>query len=223
MNKQAFIKKSQQGFTAGDEGLLIGYANLYNIEDLQGDISAVGSFTKTVGERKSKMKIYRNHDYNQFVGVPIEIDTADQKGLRLTAKMAMETDAGKNAFLEAKFLAENGFESGFSIGGWVMKRDKSNSKIVTEYKLSEISVLTTDPANQGSFVELVKSIQATNKANEFWAIIEKAYNEQFTDNILKSLEQHLSLKDDPERTSATSKILEPTDVELLIWKQLLNK
>ena len=57
MKQQAFIKKSQQGFTAGDEGLLIGYANLYNIEDLQGDISAVGSFTKTVVERKSKMKI----------------------------------------------------------------------------------------------------------------------------------------------------------------------
>lgn len=225
MEKQAVIKLMNEAYSAEKEGLLIGYANLYDVEDLQGDISARGSFTKTVSERQHKMKIYRNHDFNQFVGVPIEMDTTDQIGLRLTAKMAMETDMGRNAFLEAKFLSENGFQSGFSIGGWVMKRDKSNSKIVTEYKLNEISILTTDPANEQSMVEIVKSLNEINemKADEFWSIIEKAYNEKFTDNILKSLEQHLTLKNDTEQLEATNQILKPTDIEIEIWKQLLNK
>lgn len=225
------IKVMNEAYSAESEGLLIGYANLYNIEDLQGDISAVGSFIKTVSERQRKMKIYRNHDPHQFVGVPLEMDTEDQRGLKLTAKMAMETDAGRNAFLEAKFLTENGFQSGFSIGGWAVKRDKANPKIVTEYKLKEISVLTSDPASEESMVDIVKSLDLSMKSDEFWSIIEKAYNEKFTDNILRSLEQHLILKSDPcgcgddgdhSCHKCNSHIIKPTNIELEIWKQLLN-
>ena len=38
-----------------NDGYLIGYANIYNVKDLQGDISP-GSFIKTVTERKAKIK-----------------------------------------------------------------------------------------------------------------------------------------------------------------------
>lgn len=225
MEKEVIIKMSGAGFEQADEGLLIGYANLYNVQDLQGDISAMGSFTKTVSERKSKMKIYRNHDANQFVGVPIELDPYDSRGLRLTAKMAMETESGRNAFLEAKFLTENGFEAGFSIGGYIMQRDKDNKSIVKEYRLDEISILTVEQANQGSMVEIVKSLKEMGqmKEAEFWKIIEKAYNEKFTDNILESIEKHLTLKDDPELLTATNQILKPSNVEVEIWKQFLFK
>ena len=41
-----------------NDGYLIGYANMYNVKDLQGDISAPNSFIKTVTERKAKIKIY---------------------------------------------------------------------------------------------------------------------------------------------------------------------
>src|SRR5678816_4926981 len=72
---------------AENDGYLIGYANMYNVKDLQGDISAPNSFIKTVTERKAKIKIYRNHDSNQFVGVPVELkacllytsDAADER------------------------------------------------------------------------------------------------------------------------------------------------
>ena len=42
-----------------NDGYLIGYANMYNVKDLQGDISAPNSFIKTVTERRAKIKIYR--------------------------------------------------------------------------------------------------------------------------------------------------------------------
>ena len=71
----------------------------------------------------------------------------------------MNTDIGRDAYHESKFLVENGFESGFSIGGWTMKRSKSNKKIITEYKLDDISpVLTRMQANQLSMVDMVKVI-----------------------------------------------------------------
>lgn len=216
------IKRAGINLEAGDTGYLVGYANIYNTMDLQGDISSPTSFVKTVSERKPKIKIYRNHDPNQFVGIPIELDAYDQKGLRLTAKMLMDTDAGRNAYTEAKFLTENGFEAGFSIGGWVVKRDKENNAIVTEYKLSEISILTMEQANVGSMVDLVKSLENKPKVEEFWQLIEKAYNEQFSDNILKSLENFLTLKGKPYDNSRNTSVIDEPSIITNIYKQIIG-
>ena len=218
MKDNYVIKSAHTPFAEMDDksGMLIGYANVYDIEDLQGDISQVGSFIKTVTENKSKIKIYKNHNREQLVGIPFELDANDPVGLRLTAKMIMDTDLGRDAYYESKFLVENGFESGFSIGGWVMKRSKTNKKIVTEYKLNEVSILTSDPANQLSMVELVKSVQQEEELTQakFWETITKAYdNNKFSDNILKSLEEFLSLNAADEPTDeVTHKVLEPTQL-----------
>ena len=142
MEKDKYIIKQVDVLKSANEGILSGYANVYNIEDLQGDISRPGSFVKTVSENLKSMKIYRNHDAKKFVGVPVKLDAYDPHGLYLEAKIIMDTQLGKDTYHETKFLFENGFEAGFSIGGWVMKRDKDNRKIVTEYKLDEISILT---------------------------------------------------------------------------------
>ena len=218
MKDNYVIKSAHTPFAEMDDksGMLIGYANVYDIEDLQGDISQVGSFIKTVTENKSKIKIYKNHNREQLVGIPFELDANDPVGLRLTAKMIMDTDLGRDAYYESKFLVENGFESGFSIGGWVMKRNKTNKKIVTEYKLNEVSILTSDPANQLSMVELVKSVQQEEELTQakFWETITKAYdNTKFSDDILKSLEEFLSLNAADEPTDdVTHKVLEPTQL-----------
>ena len=194
-------------------GIIKGYANVYNVKDSDGDISLPGSFSKTVGERAKKIKIFKNHT-PQLVGVPLELDIADPYGLGLTAKMLMDTDAGRDTFHEVKFLHENGFESGMSIGGWIIKRNPKNKAEVVEYKLKEISVLTTEePANQLSLVNAVKAVKELTEPTqeEFWNIIEKAYNAKFSDNILKSLEKFLTLKDvEPEQLEAdTTQHIEP--------------
>lgn len=209
------IYKNLSEFRDIDEasGIIKGYANVYNIKDLDGDISLPGSFSKTVGERYKKIKIFKNHS-PQLVGVPMELDIADPYGLGLTAKMLMDTDAGRDTFHEVKFLHENGFESGMSIGGWIIKRNPKNKSEVVEYKLKEISVLTTEePANQLSLVNAVKAVKELTEPTqeEFWSIIEKAYNVRFSDNILKSLEQFLTLKDkEPDQLDAdTTQAVEP--------------
>lgn len=209
------IYKNLSEFRDIDEasGIIKGYANVYNVKDLDGDISLPGSFSKTVGERYKKIKIFKNHS-PQLVGVPIELDIADPYGLGLTAKMLMDTDTGRDTFHEVKFLHENGFESGISIGGWIIKRNPKNKSEVVEYKLKEISVLTTEePANQLSLVNAVKAVKELTEPTqeEFWNIIEKAYNAKFSDNILKSLEQFLTLKDaEPEQLEAdTTQHVEP--------------
>ena len=101
-----------------NDGYLIGYANMYNVKDLQGDISAPNSFIKTVTERKAKIKIYRNHDSNQFVGVPLKLKSRMiRKAYTFNCKMLLDTQLGRDTYARANFLVNNGFESGFSIGG----------------------------------------------------------------------------------------------------------
>lgn len=215
VKSEDMIYKNLSEFRDIDEasGIIKGYANVYNVKDSDGDISLPGSFSKTVAERAKKIKIFKNHS-PQLVGVPLELDIADPYGLGLTAKMLMDTDAGRDTFHEVKFLHENGFESGMSIGGWVIKRNAKNKAEVVEYRLKEISVLTTEePANQLSLVSAVKAVKELTEPTqeEFWSIIEKAYNVRFSDNILKSLEQFLTLKDnEPDQLDAdTTQAVEP--------------
>jgi HK97 family phage prohead protease len=203
-------------------GIIKGYANVYNVKDSDGDISLYGSFAKTVTERGRKIKIFKNH-HPELVGVPTEFDLSDTYGLGMTAKMLMDTEGGRNAFHEVKFLSQNGFESGMSIGGWITKRNEKNKSEVAEYRLKEISVLTTnDPANSLSLVTAIKSIKALTEPTqaEFWKVIEKAYDERgFSDSIKKSLEQFLTLKDhEPDDTSRTTQAEEPSQIIKSIYE-----
>ena len=118
---------------------------MYNVKDLQGDIRTQ-FFYKNSDGKKSKNKIYRNHDSNQFVGVPVELRADDPKGLHLTAKMILDTQLGRDTYVESKFV-NNGFR--IRLFDWWLGYEarQENKSIVTEYKLSEISVLTMEQAN----------------------------------------------------------------------------
>lgn len=209
-------------------GVLIGYANIYSQKDLVGDISNPSSFVKTVSERKAKIKIYKNHDNNLLVGVPKELNPYDPVGLHLTAKMLMDTELGRDTYHESKFLVDNGFESGFSIGGYVKKRNPKNRSEVMEYRLDEVSVLTKEQASPGSMVQVVKSISEQDELTQesFWAIITKAYdNHKFSDDVLKSLENFLKLSlDNGEpggNNSDTTPESEPTQIIKSIYSHYL--
>lgn len=204
------------------KGMIEGYANVYNIRDEDGDISLFGSFAKTVGERGKKIKIFKNHDDNLLLGVPIVFDLTDTVGLRMTAKLNMNTQLGRDAYFESKFLVENGFESGFSVGGWIMKRGKAKGEIA-EWKLKEVSLLTKDPANSMSLVDTVKSVKELNEITqeEFWKLITKAYDERdFSDDIKKSLEDFLLLAEKSEPSATTSEE-KSAGIILDIYKQFI--
>lgn len=207
------------------EGIIKGYANVYNVKDSQGDISDFGSFAKTVTERKNKIRIFKNHT-PILVGVPTDMNIADPYGLYVVIKMLMNTDAGRDTFEEVKFLTENGFESGMSIAGWAMKRDQTHKARVKEYRLKEISVLTTDdPANNLSLIDTVKSVNSLTQPSqeEFWKLIEKAYDQRFSDPMLKSLEEFLTLKGkQPEEITPATVEAKPSSIIIDIYNNLKN-
>jgi len=215
-----FVRKSvSTQLTELDDlkGYVEGYANTYNEKDSHGDISSPSSFIKTVTERAKIVKVYLNHDDNLLVGVPTHMDATNPIGLKTGTQFNMSTPVGKNAFLDVKFLVDNGFEAGMSIGAWVMKRNGKNKAIVEEYRLKEYSFLTKEQSNRTSLVTALKS---ADSPDELMSLVTKLYNLPYSDERLRQLE--IILKSLDEKPSGEG-VITPTDETTLADKPTVNK
>lgn len=215
-----FVRKSvETNLTDLDEikGYVEGYANTYNVKDSHGDISSPQSFLKTVQERAKIIKVYLNHNDNQLVGVPTFLDAGDPVGLKTGTQFNMKTALGRDAFYDVKFLVDNGYEAGMSIGAWVMKRNGKNNAIVEEYRLKEYSFLTKEQSNRTSLVTALKSAESPG---DIMQLITKLYNLPYSDERLKQLDNILKSLD--EKPSGEELII-PTDETTLKDKPTVNK
>ena len=52
------------------KGVITAYANAYNYKDSDGDISAFGSFEKTVSESFKRIRVLKDHNPTMMIGVP---------------------------------------------------------------------------------------------------------------------------------------------------------
>jgi len=177
------------------KGVVTAYANAYNYKDSDGDISAFGSFEKTVKENFKRIRVLKDHDPKMMIGVPLSIDTKDTYGLLTTSQFNMNKDLGRDMFQDVKLMHENGLNAELSIGYKVMQRDQKNKSIISEYKLMEYSFLSSWGANELSTVQGIKNIKSVYGILE---LIEKAYNLDYSDNTLKQIETLLkSLSKEP--------------------------
>jgi HK97 family phage prohead protease len=180
------------------KGVVTAYANAYNFKDSDGDISAYGSFDKTVNENFKRIRVLKDHNPTMMIGVPLAIDTKDTYGLLTTSQFNMNKPLGKDMFTDVKLMHESGLNAELSIGYQVVQRDKNNKSIIQEYKLMEYSFLSSWGANELSTVQGIKSIKSHYGIME---LIEKAYNLDYSDQRLRNIEQLLkSLSDEPSDT-----------------------
>jgi len=177
------------------KGVVIAYANAYNNEDADKDISAAGSFDKTVTENFKRIRVLKDHNPTLMIAVPLVIDTKDAFGLLTTSQFNMKKDLARDMFYDVKLMHENGLNAELSIGYKVMQRDAKNKNIINEYKLMEYSFLSSWAANELSTVQSIKGI------NSFYGIMEiaqKAYNLDYSDSRLRELETILkALSNEP--------------------------
>jgi len=193
------MKFKQQSIEVKDlddsKGIVVAYANAYDYKDSDGDISAKGSFDKTVNENYKRIRVLKDHNPRVSLGVPLNIDTKDNFGLLTTTKFNLSKEVSRDMFSDIKLMTENGLNAELSIGYNVLNRDAKNKSIITEYKLMEYSFLTSWGANQLSTVQDVKSIKGHYGILE---LIEKSYNLDYSDTRLKQIEQLLKSLSDKE-------------------------
>ena len=191
------FKSNQQEVKDLDEnkGVVVAYANAYDVEDSDGDISAQGSFLKTVQENAKRIRVLKDHNSTISLGVPLEIDANDPYGLKTVSQFNMKKEVSRDMFTDIKLYMENGLNAELSIGYEIIKRDEKDSRVIKEYKLYEYSFLTSWAANQMSTVQGLK-----NLSNHYGILdlITKAYDMDYSDSRLKEIEQLLiSLTKEP--------------------------
>lgn len=185
------------------KGVVTAYANVYNFKDSDGDVSAFGSFDKTVNENFKRIRVLKDHDPRMMIGVPLAIDTKDSYGLLTTTQFNMNKDLGRDMFTDVKLMHENGLNAELSIGYKVLQRDQKDKSIIKEYKLGEYSFLSSWGANQLSTVQDIKTIKSHYGIME---LIEKSYNLDYSDTRLRQIENLLkSLTAEPSETD-TNKV-----------------
>ena len=177
------------------KGIVMAYANAYDFKDSDGDISAKGSFDRTVKNNYKRIRVLKDHNPTKMIGVPLSIDTKDNYGLLTTTQFNMNKPLGKDMFTDVKLMHDTGLNAELSIGYQVVNRDKNNKSLITEYKLMEYSFLSSWAANELSTVQGIKGIKSTDGIIE---LITKAYNLDYSDNRLKQIESLLKTLSDIE-------------------------
>lgn len=190
------------------KGIVVAYANVYNVKDSDGDISAPGSFVKTVKENWQRIGVFKNHNPNISLGIPLEADEKDTYGLKTTTKFDLSITDGKDMYNHIVFKKENNRNTELSIGYEIEKRDNKNRALVTEYKLWEYSFLTHWAANPMSLVQDVKSITTRH---DMLDTLCKMYDRNYSDETIIKIEQLLKTLDN-EPSETDTQTVEPSEV-----------
>lgn len=185
------------------KGIVIAYANTYNVKDTDGDISAPGSFEKSVSENFKRIKVLKDHNTKLVLGVPLAIDTKDPIGLLTTTQFNMKKSLSRDTFTDIQLAHENDLSSELSVGYKVMERDIKNKSIIKQYKLWEYSFMSTWGANQFSQVQGVKNLKSIPDTIDY---LVKMYDLNYSDDRLKQVETLLkSLTSGPDPSTLDDK------------------
>ena len=188
------------------KGVIVAYANAYDFKDSDGDISAKGSFDKTVQENFKRIRVLKDHNSTVSLGVPLEIDTKDSYGLLTKSKFNLKKEVSRDMFSDIKLMHENGLNAELSIGYQIMGRDQKNKSIINEYKLMEYSFLSSWAANELSTVQDIKGIKSHYGILE---LIEKSYNLDYSDTRLRQIETLLKTLTNKEPSQIDTSTVEP--------------
>ena len=199
------------------KGIIVAYANAYDFKDSDGDISAKGSFDKTVKENFKRIRVLKDHNSTISLGVPLEIDTKDSYGLLTKSKFNLKKEVSRDMFSDIKLMHENGLNAELSIGYQIMGRDQKNKSIINEYKLMEYSFLSSWAANELSTVQDIKGIKSHYGIME---LIEKSYDLQYSDTRLRQIEALLKTLTNKEPSLIDTSTVEPL---LDVFKEFNSK
>jgi HK97 family phage prohead protease len=144
----------------GEDGRFGGYASLFGVKDLGGDVVKSGAFTKSL-QSGVKPKMLWQHDPAQPIGVWDDV-REDAKGLYVEGRILSDVKQGA----EALSLIRAGAIDGMSIGYRTKEATRENgARSLNEVELHEVSIVTFPmlPSARGS----AKSIETERDFERF--------------------------------------------------------
>ena len=138
-----------------------GYGSIFGNTDLGNDVIQKGAFKRSLRKRGPKqVKLLYQHKTDMPIGVFDEI-REDDKGLYVKGRLALQTQAGREAYELMKMGALDGLSIGFKVDpkGYNYER-RTKRRVIDEVDLMEVS-LVTFPMNPKAYVRSVKGQDIT--------------------------------------------------------------
>jgi HK97 family phage prohead protease len=189
----------------GGDGIIEGYASVFDVVDSYKDVIAPGAFKRTLAAWKAsgrKLPVLWQHDEYNPIGVTLDA-MEDETGLAVRAQLITEVQQARDAHALAKAGALGGMSIGFSIpnkasdGNAATVWDEERQvQIIREVRLWEYS-LVTFPANEAATIDNVKA--AANALEAATATFAAHYSD--TIKLLREMRTLLETAQRPDRTS----------------------
>ena len=172
-----------------EKGIITVAVNGIGIKDADGDISAPGSFAKTLKENFNRCKWFLNHDKTKLLGCPIE-GKEEGGNLVMSGQLNMKKQMSLEVLEDYKLYTEHGKTLEHSVGVRAIKRDPNNTALVKEWFLGEYSTLTHWGANPQTFLMDVKELKGEDLYNHI-KMMKDALNMRYSGEKLKALEDSI--------------------------------
>lgn len=166
-----------------EDGIISGYASVFNIIDEHNDLIKPGSFKKL---NNKKIKLLWQHKAEDPIGI-IEDIYEDKYGLYFKAKLLLDLPQAKTAYNLIKAKAISGVSIGFKPLNYHNEKD---IRIIDDIDLWEIS-LVTFPANMEANILEIKN---KSKSGENMQISENNQHQQAWENFKSINDQIINNK-----------------------------
>lgn len=150
-------------FSTHEDGIISGYASVFNVTDAYNDVVQKGAFSEAVSQFNAgkKPKLLWQHDVHYPIGI-IEEMREDDYGLFIKAKLLLDLPQVRDIYCLLKNNAINGFSIGYRVN---QKSHQNGKQILNKINLLEVSVVTF-PACESAVVSDVKNIGENEMNNE---------------------------------------------------------
>lgn len=144
-----------------EEGIITGYASVFNEIDLANDVIKSGAFTASLNERTPVM--LWNHNSDMVLGKWLEI-REDKKGLFVKGQLCLDVEKSQEVYELLKNKSVTGLSIGFSIDKSAY--DVNGNRIIEKLSLFEISIVPI-PCNEKAQITDVKSLSNIREIERF--------------------------------------------------------
>lgn len=142
----------QSKMDVDDSGYISGYGSVFDTVDLGGDVVVKGAFSKFLKTKPSIKMLWGHDQWSPPIGVWSGAEE-DEKGLKMSGRIFLDTERGKEVYTALKAGALDGLSIGYET---VRQKKDGNVRKLLELKAFEVSIVNF-PMNEVATVETVKT------------------------------------------------------------------
>lgn len=172
-----------------DAGIVTIAVNAIGNLDSHKQISATGSFDKTLVENFKRTRHFLNHDRDILIGCPLS-GKEENKLIVMKSEMNLDIEKGRDVYSFYKLFQKNDMTLEHSVGVEPVKFDKSDKRIVLEWRMWEFSTLYDWASNPNTPLLDLKQLQYKDDPQRSINFIKEALRLKFSDKILETFENY---------------------------------